>query len=647
MKVLTRVSLKTFRWQANFLYFGAAILSAFLFVFTASAGLYEMPQVFQFFEKRWNSVKQSTARRRWADQKFPSAQVELLTLSYDNRLEFWSDETTKRHLRKVLEGYRGPVVLGLDPVMLIRDSELHHLLDRHNIIRPYFVERADAREIDQARETLALASARTESKKLSIRSMQVGTSMRKLVPKQIDYYKTPFFQGFLEFHQDVSAQFVHTYPLTLAASIPQLDETMKQITATELRLSSPVLAAVTLLHHCKDYFYAQNRVLNLKNCGEASTSQSLGPFADPLPLFFYFRPFKKAELDELSPEQNSLLIVSVVDTNSYFPSAVGTKTSWSEVVATAVSNILQTDMPWRNNMVRWSELLIFIMALSIICISTLLRKLQSCISGVLICTLGVILIDFGATIFFNIYTHPIAPFLGLAFVSTIAIATRSIVDTRERQLFERALSGYVSPERLQRLLSGDENLSLGGRLKTLTMILIDIVGFHKTAQKMKIEEVFKMMQNFFSIVDSIIFKYGGTIDKKTGDGLLAFFGDAATASDKESAKAAVLAGIEIQYALRSISLEELGSVEPVKLRIGINTGEVMIGNTGSEQHFDYTMLGTEVNFTQRLEAACPPGEVLIGMQTADLVRDHFALEEKQIQVKHESDLYRAYLVRQS
>jgi adenylate cyclase len=226
------------------------------------------------------------------------------------------------------------------------------------------------------------------------------------------------------------------------------------------------------------------------------------------------------------------------------------------------------------------------------------------------------------------------------------VATRSIIDFQERSLVERALSGYVSEDRLRRILSGAEKLKLTGRKAHLTTMLVDIAGFSKISHELPPEDVFAFIQKFFGIVDPIIFKHGGTIDKKTGDGLLAFFGDNSL-DPKTATIEASRAALEMQAVLKETTPEFFGlnnSAINIQTRIGINAGDMIIGNAGSEKHFNYTVFGEAVNFTQRLEAACPVGSVLLGEEPAKSVEDVFELEPKQISVKNEAGSFLAYQI---
>jgi adenylate cyclase len=119
----------------------------------------------------------------------------------------------------------------------------------------------------------------------------------------------------------------------------------------------------------------------------------------------------------------------------------------------------------------------------------------------------------------------------------------------------------------------------------------------------------------------IVFKYEGTVDKFIGDGLMVFFGDPEPQQDH--ALRCVKAGIEMQKRCREMKVEwERKGLFPLKIRVGINTGDVIVGNMGSARRLSYTVLGAPVNMAQRLESNAPVEGIMISQRTWELVKDH-------------------------
>jgi adenylate cyclase len=119
----------------------------------------------------------------------------------------------------------------------------------------------------------------------------------------------------------------------------------------------------------------------------------------------------------------------------------------------------------------------------------------------------------------------------------------------------------------------------------------------------------------------VVFRYEGTVDKYIGDGLMVFFGDPEPQPDH--AVRCVRAAIDMQRKVRELKekWEKEGGI-PIQIRIGINTGEVVVGNMGSARRLSYTVLGSPVNLAQRLESNAPVGGIMVSRRTWELVRDH-------------------------
>lgn len=149
--------------------------------------------------------------------------------------------------------------------------------------------------------------------------------------------------------------------------------------------------------------------------------------------------------------------------------------------------------------------------------------------------------------------------------------------------------------------------------KDLTVLFSDIVGFTAWSSTKEADEIHRVLNQYFEEMSKIIFAMEGTIDKYMGDGLLAFFGDPKSYPDH--ALRAVRAAIMMQIQTKELRAkwEKEGGM-PIMIRIGIHSGEVVVGNMGSRERMDYTVIGSNVNLAQRLENNCSPGEVLISKQ---------------------------------
>jgi adenylate cyclase len=131
-------------------------------------------------------------------------------------------------------------------------------------------------------------------------------------------------------------------------------------------------------------------------------------------------------------------------------------------------------------------------------------------------------------------------------------------------------------------------------------------------------------------MSKIALEHGATIDKYVGDAILAFFGDPETRGVKQDALACVNMALAMQRRMRELQFEwrDAGLEKPFELRIGINTGYCTVGNFGSEDRMDYTIVGSEVNLASRLESNAEPGSILISHETYSLVKDSLLAEEQ-------------------
>ena len=152
------------------------------------------------------------------------------------------------------------------------------------------------------------------------------------------------------------------------------------------------------------------------------------------------------------------------------------------------------------------------------------------------------------------------------------------------------------------------------------MFFSDIVDFTATTDDLESEELTGLLNHYLTEMSKIALEHGATIDKYIGDAILAFFGDPETRGIKEDAMACVNMAIAMQRRMRELQFQwrDVGLEKPFQLRIGINTGYCTVGNFGSEDRMDYTIIGNEVNLASRLQSHTEPGSILISHETHSL-----------------------------
>ena len=165
---------------------------------------------------------------------------------------------------------------------------------------------------------------------------------------------------------------------------------------------------------------------------------------------------------------------------------------------------------------------------------------------------------------------------------------------RERGQIRGAFGRYLSPALVERLAKNPGQLKLGGEMRPMTFLFMDIRNFTGIAEKFTPEELTQFMNRFLTPMTDIILRLGGTIDKYMGDCIMAFWN--APFEDKNHAPHACQSALEMQQYLSTAP-----GFEAIRVGIGVNTGNACVGNMGSEQRFDYTALGDEVNLASRIE----------------------------------------------
>ena len=204
--------------------------------------------------------------------------------------------------------------------------------------------------------------------------------------------------------------------------------------------------------------------------------------------------------------------------------------------------------------------------------------------------------------------------------------------TEKNQMLESLsskLSKYLSPQLYKSIFSGEKNVEVASQRKKLTIFFSDIAGFTETTDMLESEELTSLLNQYLREMSSIALDYGATIDKFIGDAIMLFFGDPETRGAREDAIACVKMAIAMQQRMRDLQAEwrERGQEHVFQLRIGINTGYCTVGNFGSDERVDYTIIGNEVNLAARLQTHADLGGILLAHETYALVKDAVIAEE--------------------
>ncbi len=203
------------------------------------------------------------------------------------------------------------------------------------------------------------------------------------------------------------------------------------------------------------------------------------------------------------------------------------------------------------------------------------------------------------------------------------------IKNKELETLSKKLSKYLSPQIYHSIFTGAQNVEIASSRKKLTIFFSDVVNFTETTDKLESEDLTNVLNRYLTEMSDIALAHGATIDKYIGDAMMVFFGDPETRGVKEDARACVRMAIAMLRRLRELQAEwqELGAEKPFHLRVGINTGYCTVGNFGSQDRMDYTIIGSAVNLTARLQTASEIDGILLGHETYSLVKDEVAAEE--------------------
>lgn len=206
--------------------------------------------------------------------------------------------------------------------------------------------------------------------------------------------------------------------------------------------------------------------------------------------------------------------------------------------------------------------------------------------------------------------------------SLFSLIYRYILLRKQKQFIQKAFGNYVSKPVMKEIIRNPKSLKLGGEKQEMTVLFSDIAGFTALSENLPPEKLAKALNVYLSRMTDVVFENNGVVDKFIGDAVMAFWG--APISDPDHAYNACKTALDMQAAIDELKseLKNLGFGN-FSVRIGLNSGDVTVGNMGSDSRFDYTVLGDNVNLSSRLEGLNKEygTKILIGEGTYELVKD--------------------------
>ncbi len=318
-----------------------------------------------------------------------------------------------------------------------------------------------------------------------------------------------------------------------------------------------------------------------------------------------------------------------------------------EFHANIIQNVISDNFLYRQS--KLSEyLLVFLLTVLVFFTTSFVRRIKlkrgmiiELLNVFFVAVLIFVLYELSIYLFINqnLVITLVSPFISIILGFFASTAYHFITERQQNVLIKGMFSTYVSKNVVNELINNPDKLKLGGEKKNLTILFSDIAGFTTFAEKKQPEELVRFINEFLSDMSEIIISNDGTLDKYLGDAVMAFWG--APIEVKDHAEKACLTALQMQERLAQIRERWIQSGEtPIYIRIGINSGDVIVGNIGGVKRFDYTVLGDDVNLASRLEGANKEyaTNIMIGESTYRLVKDKFHTRELDvIRVKGKSE----------
>ena len=212
----------------------------------------------------------------------------------------------------------------------------------------------------------------------------------------------------------------------------------------------------------------------------------------------------------------------------------------------------------------------------------------------------------------------------------VADRTKELVDLSEK------LAKYFSPQVYDSIFSGELDVKIQTQRKPLTVFFCDLQGFTQLTERLEPEILTELLTQYLTEMSKIAIRWGGTIDKFIGDAILVFFGDPESRGNKEDAMACVSMALEMLEKLELLreAWRERGLARSLNARMGVHSGVCTVGNFGSEDRLDYTVIGNGVNLAARLEANSDSNKILVSEDTYLLVKEEIkCIKKQEISVK--------------
>lgn len=302
------------------------------------------------------------------------------------------------------------------------------------------------------------------------------------------------------------------------------------------------------------------------------------------------------------------------------PSSISSRHPGTDILATVLDNTMNND--FMKSLTTWQN---FLVSLFVALAVYLLIRTRNIFESLSISTMVLFLYFIICIICFSLglAINLITPVIICIVTMIFGYLHRFLIEGQNKEKIKKAMGKYISDDIMEKVVKNIDELKLGGKRSVVTVLFADIRGFTSMSEQMSAEEVSNILNEYFTEIEPIITKHNGIINKFIGDAVMAIFGEPII--DKNHAINAVKCANDMLKKVRKLQHKWLEQGKPkIEIGIGINTGEVFVGNIGSERRMEYTVIGDTVNLASRIESynKIYRTNFLIGPSTYADVKNH-------------------------
>lgn len=266
--------------------------------------------------------------------------------------------------------------------------------------------------------------------------------------------------------------------------------------------------------------------------------------------------------------------------------------------ATAIDNLINND--FLIVLPQWINILITILGMLFVYGVIRVCDLYKSINNTIKIILGYILIS-AICFYFGIVINVITPLIMFVLTTIVGYTDKFVLENKNKEKVKSAMGKYMSQDVMKKVIQNIDNLGLGGKKSIVTVLFADIRGFTSMSEQMSAQQVSEILNEYFTEMEPIITQYNGVINKFIGDAVMAIFGE--PIQDKNHAQNAVKCAYSMLQKVKELQKKWAREGKPkIEIGIGVNTGEVFVGNIGSVNRMEYTVIGDTVNLASRLES---------------------------------------------